>query len=148
MEDRLYKIRNCMDIDGNLRQLALFAPPINPMDLVLMAAEGLSLDDVLGGGNGDLPPYRFLYLIDRAKAYAATLGSFGSALLSALEKKDGESLSQLRLTQQLNLSQAMLQSKQMEIDAANATYNAVTQQLATANDRVAFYQNWQLSRRS
>ena len=141
VSDRLYKVRNCMDINGNLRQLALFAPPINPMDLVAMEAEGLSLQDVLGTGNGDLPPYRFLYLIDRAKAYAATLGSFGSALLSALEKKDGEALNQLRLTQQLTLLQAMLQSRQMEIDAANASYNAVTQQLASAQYRSAYYAN-------
>jgi hypothetical protein len=139
VEDRLYKIRNCMDINGNLRQLALFAPPINPMDLVAMATAGLSLDDVLGGGNGDLPPYRFLYLIDKAKAYAATLSAFGSSLLSALEKKDAEHLNRVRLTQQLNLTQAMASSLQMEIDAANANYNAVTQQLQTANDRVAFY---------
>ncbi len=139
VDDRLYKIRNCMDINGNLRQLALFAPPINPMDLVAMQAAGLSLEDVLGTGNGDLPPYRFLYLIERAKAYATTLSSFGTALLGALEKKDGEALNVLRLTQQLNLTQAMLQSKQMEIDAANAAYDAITQQLAAAQYRSGHY---------
>ena len=139
VDDRLYKIRHCMSISGELHQLALFAPPIDPMQLVAMKAAGLSLDDVLGGGNGDLPPYRFLYLIERAKAYAATLSGFGSGLLSALEKKDGEELNRLRLTQQLNLTQAMSQARQMEIDAANAAYNAVTQQLESAQYRSDYY---------
>jgi hypothetical protein len=58
--DQLFKIRHCMDIDGNKRQLALFAPPINPMQLVAMRAAGLSLEDVLGLSTGNLPPYRFL----------------------------------------------------------------------------------------
>ena len=40
--------------------------------------------------SGNLPPYRFAYLIDRAKQHAATVQAFGAALLSALEKKDAE----------------------------------------------------------
>ena len=88
-----------MDIDGNKRQLALFAPPINPMQLVAMRAAGLSLEDVLGVSNGNLPPYRFLYLVDRAKALAASLSGYGAAMLSAMEKRDGEDLNRLRLTQ-------------------------------------------------
>ncbi|MFT3921018.1 MAG: neuraminidase-like domain-containing protein [Myxococcales bacterium] len=139
VEDRLYKIRNCMDLEGNLRELALFAPPINPADLLAMKAAGLSLEDVLGGGNGDLPPYRFLFLIERAKSYASTLSSFGSALLSALEKKDAEALSHLHLTHQANLEQAMLHSKQLEIDAANAALEASEDQLTSAQYRWQFY---------
>ncbi len=139
VEDRLYKIRHCMNINGELQQLALFAPPINPMQLVAMQAEGLSLDDVLGSTNGDLPPYRFLYLIDRAKAHAAAVSGFGAALLSSLEKKDGEQMNRLRLTQQMNLAQMTTQIRQSEIDAAQASLDAVSQQLASAEYRSTFY---------
>ena len=60
------------------------------MQLVAMKAAGLSLDDVLGGGNGNLPPYRFLYLIDRAKAFADA-ERLRSALLSRSKRRTARS---------------------------------------------------------
>jgi hypothetical protein len=138
--DRLYKIRNCMDINGQKRELSLFAPPIDPMQLVAMKAAGLSLDDVLGGTSGNLPPYRFLYLIERAKAFAGTLNGFGSALLSSIEKKDGEELNRLRLTQQMNLTQLTTQTRQLEINAAAETLEALNRQLTGAQYRSDFYE--------
>ncbi|MEO8548781.1 MAG: neuraminidase-like domain-containing protein, partial [Kofleriaceae bacterium] len=137
--DRLYKIRNCMDLDGNKRELALFAPPINPAQLAAMQAAELTLEDVLGSTNGDLPPYRFLYLVDRAKAFAASLSGFGSAMLAALEKKDGENLNRLRLTQAINLAQMTTQTRQFEIDSAQQGLQALQQQLAAAQYRSDYY---------
>ncbi|MCP4419452.1 MAG: hypothetical protein GY805_22800, partial [Chloroflexi bacterium] len=40
VEDRLFKIRHCMNIEGIVRQLALFQPAIDPMQLVKAAAAG------------------------------------------------------------------------------------------------------------
>lgn len=139
LEDRLYKIRHCEDIDGNLKQLALFAPPINPMQLVAMEAAGLSLDDVLGSTNGDLPPYQFSTLIERAKSFAATLSGFATSLLVALEKKEAEQLNHLRLTQQMNIAQMTTQMRQAEIDATSATLDLLNSQLASAQYRSGFY---------
>lgn len=73
-----------MNISGVRRELSLFAPEIDPMLLVRAKAAGLSLEDVLNSISGNLPPYRFTYLIERAKGYAAMLQGFGAALLSAL----------------------------------------------------------------
>jgi hypothetical protein len=39
--DRLYKIRHCMNIQGQVEQLALFSPPINPGLLVAAEAAGV-----------------------------------------------------------------------------------------------------------
>lgn len=139
VEDRLYKIRHCMDIDGNVRELALFAPPIDPMQLVRMRAAGLSLEDVLGAGNGNLPPYRFLYLVDRAKAFAASMSGFGAALLGAMEKRDAEELNRLRLTQQMNISQLTTQLRRLEVDSAAESLEAVNRQYDAANYRSEFY---------
>lgn len=140
LEDRLYKIRHCEDIEGNLKQLALFAPPISPMQLVAMKAAGLSLDDVLGSTNGDLPPYRFSTLIERAKSFAATLSGFGTSLLVSLEKRDAEELNRWRLTQQMNIAQMTTQMRQAEIDAASATLDSLNSQLASAQYRSSFYE--------
>ncbi|MBK8404437.1 MAG: hypothetical protein IPL25_10235 [Saprospiraceae bacterium] len=87
VEDRLFKLRNCMNIDGVKRSLALFQPPIDPALLVAAFAAGLSIDDVLNSLYGDLPAYRFTYLIERAKGYAGTVQGMANSLLSALEKK-------------------------------------------------------------
>ncbi|MFL6139751.1 MAG: neuraminidase-like domain-containing protein [Frankiaceae bacterium] len=128
VEDRLFKIRHCRDIDGVPRQLALLAPEIDPRLLVRARAAGLSLDDVLSATNGDLPPYRFAYLIDRAKSHAAVVQSFGNALLAALEKKDAEELNRLRLVQQKNLLRLNTQVRQWEIDAATDAIETLERQ--------------------
>lgn len=140
VDDRLYKIHHCLDITGKRRDLALFAPELNPRLLARMKAAGLSLDDLTNATSGDLPPYRFVYLIERAKSFATTLQSFGSALLSALEKKDAEELARLRLVHEQNLLSLTIQIKQWEIDAAEDAIDAATQQKQAAEFRRDHYQ--------
>jgi hypothetical protein len=137
--DRLYKIRHCQDINGNLAELALFAPRINPLLLVELQASGVSLDQVLGFNSGNLPPYRFSFLIERAKSFAATLSGFGASLLSAFERKDGEQLNQLRLAQQMNLARMTTQVRQAEIDAAQSELDSLGDQLAAAQYRSDYF---------
>jgi hypothetical protein len=140
VEDRLEKIRHCKDITGQKREIALFAPEIDPRLLVRMRAAGLTLEDVLGATSGSLPPYRFLYLIDRAKAFAASLSSFGAALLSALEKKDAEEVSRLRLVHQQNLTRLTTQLRRWDIQTAEQSLAALEQQKQAAEYRRDFYQ--------
>jgi hypothetical protein len=141
VEDRLFKIRNCMDIAGVSRELALFAPEIDPRLLVRAKAAGLSIEDVLNATSGDLPPYRFLYIIEKAKSYAAVVQSFGSALLSALEKKDVEELSRLRAVHEQNLQKLTLQTKRREIDIESEAVQALERQLDAINYRKGYYQS-------
>jgi hypothetical protein len=140
VEDRLYKIRHCQDISGQKRELALFAPEIDPQLLVRMRAAGLTLEDVLGTTSGSLPPYRFLYLVDRAKAFAASLSGFGSALLSALEKKDAEEMSRLRLIHQQNLARLTSRLRTWDIEVAQESLEAIEKQKQAAEYRRDFYQ--------
>ena len=125
VEDRLFKIRNCMDIAGVRRRLELFAPEIDPRLLVRMKAAGLTLDDVLNSISGNVPPYRFTYLIDKAKQFAGTLQNFGAQLLSALEKRDGEELSRLRAVHEQNLLSMRKRMTKLEIDAAQDTIESL-----------------------
>ncbi len=135
VEQRLFNIRNCMDIAGVRRQPALFAPEIDPRLLVRLTAAGLSLDDVLNATSGDLPPYRFLYLIDKARQHAATVQSFGSQLQAAMEKRDAEELAQLRAVHEQNLLKLREQAVQREIDAAEDTLQSLNKQKDTAQHR-------------
>lgn len=112
VEDRLYKIRHSLNIEGTFRQLALFQPPINPMDLVRAVAGGRDLGSVLSDLNVPVPHYRFTIMWQRAKEVASAVSDLGSALLDAFEKKDAQALAILQNVQDeedLNLSRAILE---------------------------------------
>jgi hypothetical protein len=100
VSDRLYKIRHCMNIQGQVEQLALFAPPINPALLIAAEAAGVDLSSVLSDINATTPYFRFTSILPKAVELCAEVRSLGGALLSALEKKDAEALSLLRATQE------------------------------------------------
>lgn len=139
VDDRLFKIRNCMNISGVRRQLALFAPEISPMLLVRAKAAGLSLEDVLNSISGDLPPYRFSYLIERAKGYAAMLQGFGAALLSALEKKDVENLNLIRVGHQDKILKMTSRVREEEYAAALETVKSLERRMETVEYRKTYY---------
>ena len=139
VEDRLYKIRNCMNISGVRRQLALFAPEIDPRLLVRARAEGLSLQDILNNLNGNLPPYRFNYLILKAKEYAGMLQSFGNALMVAMEKKDAEELNRLRLMQQVNIMKLSTKMRDQEIETAEYSLESLKRRKDTIVQRRNHY---------
>src|SRR5207237_2321385 len=64
--DRLYKLRHCMNIEGVVRQLALFEPPIDPAALVKAVAAGLDIGAALADLNAPLPLYRFNGILHKA----------------------------------------------------------------------------------
>jgi hypothetical protein len=140
VEDRLYKIRHCMNISGVRRQLALFAPPIDPGLLVRARAAGVSIEDALGLTAGELPPYRFNALIGSAQEYAQAVQTFGAALLAALEKKDAEELAQLRLVHEENLQKLQTQVREQEVETARRNLEAVTKRQATVEYRKSYFQ--------
>lgn len=139
VEDRLNKIRNCRDISGVRRRLELFAPEIDPRLLVRMRAAGLSLDDVMNVTSGNVPPYRFTYLIDKAKQQAGVVQTFGNQLLTALEKRDAEELTRLRTVHEQNLLKLRSQVMQSEIEAAEDTRDSLKRQRASAEHRRDHY---------
>lgn len=131
VEDRLFKIRNCMNIEGVVRSLSLFAPPIDPNMLVRATASGLSLEAAIQAAlSNDIPNYRFTYLVDKARQYVQTAQSFGAALLSAMEKKDVEELTQLRSVHEQNILKLSLDIKKKQLEEANHNYNSLNETLA------------------
>ncbi|MEQ1565850.1 MAG: neuraminidase-like domain-containing protein [Myxococcota bacterium] len=94
--DRLFKIRNGLNLDGVARSLALFQPPIDPAALVRAAAAGMDLGTALDGLDLPLPSQRFASVHGRALALASSVRALAGALLSAMEKRDAEALATLR----------------------------------------------------
>jgi hypothetical protein len=94
--DRLFKIRNSLNLQGVFRQLPLFEPPIDPALLARAAAAGLDVDAVVAGLDQPLPLVRFSLLIGKAAEICQEVKSLGNQLLSVIEKHDTERLALLR----------------------------------------------------
>lgn len=138
--DRLFKIRNCQNIQGVTRSLALFQPPIDPALLVKAAAAGLDLGTVLDGISGStLPHYRFRVLIQKANELCGDVKSLGQSLLSALEKKDAEELALLRASQEVNLLKAVREVKKQSIEEGKESLASIQNSLEMAETRVEYY---------
>ncbi len=94
--DRLFKIRNSLNIQGIFRQLPLFEPPIDPALLAKAAAAGQDIGAIVSGLNQPLPLVRFQLLVQKAAEICQEVKSLGNNLLSAMEKQDNEALAILR----------------------------------------------------
>lgn len=101
--DRLYKIRHCQNIQGQVQQLPLLAPPINPRLLIQAAAAGVDLSTVLNMLAVPPPLYHFPYLYKQAIDFCKEVHTLGTMLQAALEKDDAENLAALRATQEVAL---------------------------------------------
>ncbi|HYU75255.1 MAG TPA: hypothetical protein VEL31_21510, partial [Ktedonobacteraceae bacterium] len=138
--DRLFKIRHCMNIEGVVRQLPLFAPPIDPALLVQATAMGVDLGSVLNDISAATPHYRFTYMLQKALELCNDLKALGSSLLSALEKKDAEALAILRARQETNLLKAVRMVKEQQLEEANANLNALQKTCEVTELRRDHYQ--------
>jgi predicted nucleic acid-binding protein len=139
VNDRMYKLRHCMNIEGQVRMLPLFDPPIDPALLVKAAASGMDLSSALNDLNAPLPNYRFMFTIDKARQFAEVVKGMGSLLLSVLEKKDAEGLAQLRASNEIELMEAIAEIKKMQIREANFSMNALEKSWEMADGRFTYY---------
>ena len=139
--DRLFKIRNCQNIEGVERSLALFAPPIDPGALVRAAAAGLDISSVIAGLNAPAPFYRFSVLAQRATELIQEIRVLGNSLLQALEKKDIEALSLLRNKLELTLLKDMRNLKKLQIKEATEQINILKKTKAITTERDNYYSN-------
>jgi hypothetical protein len=139
--DRLFKIRHCMNISGQVRQLALFAPPIDPALLVRASAAGLDIASILAGLYAPLSNYRFSFMLQKALEFCGEARNLGGALLAALEKQDAEQLSLLRSRYEISLLAAMRALKQKNVEEAGASLAALFRSKEAAEFRIEYYTN-------
>lgn len=139
VEDRLFKIRNCKDINGVARRLALFAPPIDPAALIAAKSKGMELDEILSGLTEPSPKYRFMYLLQKANEFCNDVKNLGSQLLSVLEKKDGEALSSIRATHEVGMLTLIRQIKERQVLEAREAKGQLEQQRETSVFRFKYY---------
>ncbi|MCF2490253.1 neuraminidase-like domain-containing protein [Dyadobacter sp. CY347] len=136
--DRLFKIRNCMNIAGTVRSLALFEPPIDPAMLVRAAEAGISLSQMLDE-SVSLPYYRFQIVLQKANEFCNDVKNLGSMMLAAIEKKDAEGLSLLRSTHELSMLDAVKLIKERQRDEAKENLNGLERSRVVVEERYSYY---------
>jgi hypothetical protein len=139
--DRLYKIRHCMNIEGVVRQLALFEPPIDPGALVKAVAGGIDIGSALADLDPPLPLYRFNILLQKANDTCNDVKMLGAALLAALEKKDAEALSLLRQSHEVRLLEAVKAIREQQIEEAKENLTGVKRTRATTEVKKKYYES-------
>jgi hypothetical protein len=141
VEDRLFKLRHCMNIEGVVRQLPLFEPPLDPALLVRAAAAGIDLGSALREVDAPLPLHRYAVMSQKASELCSEVRALGNALLGALEKKDGEALALLRAGHEVKLLGAMRQVRQRQIAEARETVAGLRRSQEGAQVRVDYYRS-------
>lgn len=137
--DRLFKIRHCMNIEGIVHQPPLFEPAIDPAMLVAATAAGLDIGGVLNDMSAPMPLYRFTFMIQRALELVTEVKNLGSALLTALEKKDAEGLAQLRSSNELILLDKVRLVKAKQVDETLSAWEAVQESRKVTEQRQTYY---------
>ncbi len=137
--DRLYKINHCQNIDGQVRSLSLFAPPIDPGMLVYAAAFGLDIGTILAQQYKPRPLYRFESIIQFARQLCNNLIDLGSELQAIIEKKEAEELANLTKRHQLIMQKSMKDIKEIQIKENVESLNGLRESWNMAKFRFNYY---------
>jgi len=141
VEDRLYKLRNSLDINGVPRVTALYEESLDPMVLVKAASSGADTPFGVLTKQCSRYPYRFTYLIEEAKSITSLLMQFSSGLLSALEKNDAEAMLLLSGTQEETLLDMALSIKENQVGELEKSQAALEVSVKAAQRRLEYYNN-------
>ena len=138
--NRLFKIRHCMNIEGIVRPLALFDPPLDPGMLVKAAAAGLDIASIVNGLNRPIGPVRCLPLIQKAVELCSEVKSLGSGLLAALEKGDAEHLALLHQKHEIQIQGLTQEVRFLQWKSAEEATNSLLTSRKPALERLRYYQ--------
>jgi hypothetical protein len=138
--DRISKIRHCKNIEGVVRELPLFEPPIDPALLVSAAAAGVDISSALSETNAGLPQYRFSVMMQKATELCNDVKALGAALLATIEKRDAEELALIRAAHETQILGLMEQVKLDQLTEATKNEEGLLSARDLAWERYKHYQ--------
>jgi hypothetical protein len=137
--DKLFKIRHCMNIEGVVRPLALFDPPLDPGMLVKAAAAGIDIGAIVAGLNHPVSPVRAQLLIQKAHELSSEVRGLGSSLLQTLEKGDAERLALLRQGHEIKIQRLQQEVRFLQWKQAQEASESLLNTRALALERYTYY---------
>lgn len=141
LKSNIQKIRTGRNIAGIKRILPLFEASIDPMAIISAVASGIGLENLNYSTTSNIGPYRFVFLIERAKSLAHLVVQTGNALLSAIEKKEAEELSYLKAQQELKLSKANIHLRKLRVIETQDSLTMAKQQTVRTQFIKGHYQD-------
>ena len=141
-ELNLFKIRNCRDISGAVRDLAPFSVPTDATSGLPVALNG-SINSASSSSLSNLKSteFRYSFLIDRAKQLCNIAQQMESSLLSMYEKVDAESYTLLKAKQDVALTKQQVQLQNLQLKAANDQVKVAQFGVTRANYQQQYYQD-------
>ena len=139
VKDRLYKLRNGLNINGEKQMPSMYGTAIDPNRLELAAQNGgiNPYDD--SSLTASIPLYRFRELAPHTESLINTVVEFGGQLHGALQQKDNEQLQALQATHQVNMLNVVSNLYQYQIDEANKEADALNENLVLVEEQVSYY---------
>jgi len=141
VQQRLFNLRHNLSIDGQPLSLPIFATPKDPKALQRAAAAGSSASSNQLSGLL-ISIQRFAVMLESARSLVAQLTNYGQSLLSILERKDNESMSQLMQNQAVNIMALTLEQQVKTVYELQAEQNTLTTSLSRAQASLDTYQLW------
>lgn len=141
LNQRLFNLRHNLSIDGQPLTLPIYAEPADPKALHRAAAANVN-----GGyaemGQASIAIQRFPVMLESARGLVNQLTHYGSSLLSVLEKKDAEGLSQLMQTHAVEVMDSTLDQQALMIDELKSEQSLLAVNFRRANASLETYQAW------
>ncbi len=138
LKHRQFTLRHGLTIDGKPDPLPLYAPPIDPANLVAAVAQGASVQEAKARSVSHQSAMKLEYLIEKAKDFTRTAIVFGGELLRALEKRDAEQIFGLQAKYEAEIAQSnrdTLKSQLDQIDKSQAMLDAALRAAKYRTDR-------------
>lgn len=136
---RLFNLRHNLSLTGQPLDLPLFATPAEPAELHRQQSGGDGVQGDASPANNIDTGWRYPLLADHARNAASQLTQFGGGLLSALERRDSEQLTQLLQTQQISVLNQQQDIAQKNLDSLSASLTSLNTSLASAQIRKHHY---------
>ncbi len=118
-EANLYKIHNCMNIAGMVRELSPFAAPTDATSGIPSIGVGETFQ-VSGQVSVAPSNFRYGFLIERARQLATLAQQMESSLLQYLERFDAETFSQLKAEQDIELAKGNIKLQDLKVNEAES----------------------------
>ena len=139
LEDRLFKLRHCLDVEGQVTHFPLFEAPLDVGLLIRAKAAGVDLASLLNDLYAPLPPLRPRDVIRQSLDFCAPVQALGNALLAALEKKDAEEVALLRAGQEADLLEAVREVKKHQVTHASTTLESLNLTKTLSQNKSDYY---------
>jgi hypothetical protein len=138
-ELNLHKIRTCRNIAGMKSALDPYAAATDQISgLPQIGANGQLM--LPGAVTLQPTPYRFSFLIERAKQLVNIAQQMETAMLAALEKRDAEAYGQLKARQDVQLAGAQVKLQALRVQEAKDNVKLAELQQERAQIQVDYYQ--------